>query len=282
MKGWKILVAAIVVGVGTYFGLELLLPHHEVEVKLSGLVPSEKVFGSSEKAPEQLAAADAATPGATDGTAGAPAEAAPSTDDAMADSTATPATGTSAPADTADASSAEPPADATAAAASTDSAAPAAAPEPAAEPEPAPEPEPAAAPAPEPAPAAAAPKPMPKPKPVAKPKPAPKKPAAPKVWWTGASGGLDVVYVGSASFERAIAILAGSAFASADSAQQSVHISSGGKAVFGTWKLNDKNPRMLLFPVKSLGNYTVKIDGTLRDAQGKTVGSSMQGVVYVQ
>src|SRR3546814_2865352 len=42
-KGWKIAVIAVVVGVVTYVGLELLLPHHKAEMKLAGLVSADSV-----------------------------------------------------------------------------------------------------------------------------------------------------------------------------------------------------------------------------------------------
>lgn len=266
MKGWKIAVAAVLVGVVTYFGLELLLPHHKVEVKMEGLVPADSVFGDSLKAPDQVAAAEATTPGAADvngPAAGTSSDAAASSDDAMAPA------GDDAAADT----SAEPSADA--AAASDSEAAP--------EPETAPaaaEPEPAAPPVEKPKPAA-----KPAPKPAAK--PAPKKDAAPvkpTTWWvSGKSDGLQLVYAGSASFERAIVLLSGSPFAGAASANQNIHVSdSSGNAVAGQWKLSPNNSKMLIFPVPAKGTFKVSVDAGLKGANNQTVGKPLKGAVLVQ
>src|SRR3546814_16838561 len=70
-KGWKIAVIAVVVGVVTYVGLELLLPHHKTEMKLAGLVSADSVSASTLKSPAEVAAAAAANTGAASADASA-------------------------------------------------------------------------------------------------------------------------------------------------------------------------------------------------------------------
>lgn len=246
-KGWKIAGIAVAVGVLTYVGLELLLPHRKIEVKLEGLVPADTVFGDKLKSPEEVAAA-AATPGSAGADAGAttPSGPAVTTDDATA---AAPSTAEAPPAETAPAPAAPET-------------------EPAVAPEPAPTPEPA--------------KPAPRPQPK---KPAvAAKPAPPGPWWQAGAGksGLQVIYAGSAAFKRAIVVMGNAPFADAG-AGRSIRVSdAAGKAVAGQWELGPNNKAMLVFPVAQAGRYQVTVGSDLTDAQGRKLGRTLKGGVQVQ
>lgn len=176
-------------------------------------------------------------------------------------------------------------------------------------PEPAPAPEPTPAPAPEPAPvaeAAPAPAPTPAPEPAPEPAmaqagppadaaPAPK-PAKPKAkpkpppdtltpWWpkTRSPSNVNLVYAGDAEFSRSIVLLFDSSFENTDSANANIKVmDSKGKTIKGKWLANLKNKKMLLFKVPSGGRYVVVVDGALAGASGKTVGSTVQGPVFIQ
>ncbi|HET8882647.1 MAG TPA: hypothetical protein VFM56_10775, partial [Solimonas sp.] len=254
-KGWKIAAVAIVVGVVTYVGLEVLLPHHKPDVKLRGLVPADSVFSGKLQAPGEVAAATEATPGSAAADAGAttPSGPAVATDDAMAASDEGSDADQRALVDTT--SPGEDDGAANADAQTTTAAAPEAAPapEPVAPAQPAPAPKPAS----KPAPAKPAPKPAPQKKPVAK---------AGKTgpWWESAGNGLHVIYAGSAAFERAIVVMGNAPFASAASANQNIHVSdAAGKAVAGSWKLGANNKSMLVFPVGKAGKFQVAVGAGL-------------------
>jgi type IV secretory pathway VirB10-like protein len=272
-KGLKIAGIALIVGVGTYLGLELLLPHHKTEVTLEGLVPAESVFGDKLKSPEEVAAA-AQTPGTGEANAEVttPSGPAVNTDDATA---AASETATAAPAAEAPAPS-EP--------------AQAAAPS-----EPTPPPAPAAEAAPVEKPVVAE---KPAAKPAAKPAtktetaaaPAPgKKPAAKRdvsasPWWQSSTGnGLRVVYVGSAAYKRAIVIMGNAPFGDAASAGKNIRVTdAAGKRVSGKWELGASNQAMLILPVAQAGRYQVAIDAALSDTQSRKLGTALKGGVQVQ
>lgn len=283
-KGWKIAAIAVVVGVVTYVGLEFLLPHHKVEVKLGGLVSADSVFDSKLKSPDEVAAATATTPGAaTDDThAAAPSESAVAGDDAMAippdDSADQSAlTDTVAANDDAGANNV----DTTTAADDSEAAVAETAP-------PSPSPAPAAAAA-APTKAAVA-KPSTQPGKAVANKPAEKKALAavagtPTPWWTssGNGKGLQVIYVGSAAFERAIVVMGNAPFANTGSASQNIHVSdASGKAVAGSWKLGNNNKSMLVFPVSKSGRFQVSVGAGLSDAQNRKLGQSVKGPIVVQ
>lgn len=282
-KGLKIAAIAVVVGVVTYVGLEVLLPHHTVEVKLNGLVPVDSVFDSKLKSPDEVAAAAGATPGAmaVDDSATTPSGPAVASDDAMAppadetvDEGSAPDAGTAA--DDSDSSVAND--DTAADAGSADSTAAEST---------SPTPEPAA-------PAAAPAKPAVKPAAKAS-KPAAAKPAAKKApataaasaspWWTSSSNsdGLHVIYVGSAAFDRAVVVMGNAPFASASSANQNIHVSdASGKAVAGSWKLGSSNKAMLVFPVSKSGKFQIAVGAGLSDAKNRKLGQSVKGPVVIQ
>lgn len=259
LAGWKMAVLALVVGSGTYFGLEWLKPYHQPEVKLEGLVPAEQVFGAT--AESEPAAVASSAPAAE------PAAPAPSSEPVQT-AAAEPAPAVEAP---------PPPLPAPAPAA-----APESKPVTAAKPEPASKPVAAAA--------TAEAKPVAKKeKETAKARPAkPSKPAeAPIVataWWQGASSsGFSVVYAGSASFRRALVIMGNAPFANADSANAAIKVSAmDGKTVSGQWELNSVNPSMLMFPLNNAGTYQLQIGAALSDAQSRQLGQSVKGPIQVR
>ncbi|WP_028079546.1 hypothetical protein [Solimonas soli] len=273
-NGWKIGAIAVVVGVGTYVGLKLLLPHHKVEVLMEGLVPADSVFGDKLKSPTEVAAA-AQTPGAADAGAAAttPSGPAVNTDDATAAPAAAPAE--TAAADSAAEAPPPPPAEPAPAAAAAEPAAPAAASEP-----PAPQAKPAARPA--------APKP-----PRGDSGKAPKaasaasgeaQAAASSPWWQTAGGdGLHIVYVGSAAYKRAIVVMGSAPFADAAAAGKNIQVVDRvGKRVGGAWEINRNNPTMLVLPVDANGRYQLTIGAALADAKGHELGQSLKGAVLVE
>lgn len=111
--------------------------------------------------------------------------------------------------------------------------------------------------------------------------PAPPQPAT--AWWPSAQAGkLNILFVGSASFGSAIAILTDSAFASPEQANHSIEVKRAGAAqpVPPRWVVAT-NRTMLLLPV-SPGEYTVHIGKDLSDAVGKPVADAASGIVVVK
>lgn len=137
-----------------------------------------------------------------------------------------------------------------------------------------------AAPAAEPAPVA---KPQP-PKPKATVRKTPPKAEPAVAWWGAESGnGLAVTYAGSAAFRKALVLMFNGDFGSADAVNASVKVlDASGKPVSGSWEVNAKNPRMLIFPVDKSGRYTVVVGAGLQDAKNRSLETSVQGPVRVQ
>lgn len=285
--------AAIAVAVGaiTYGALTLLSPHHREEVTLEGLVPTESVFGDKAvAAPTEVAQAAAAIPVA-EPAAPPPAEIAaetvgsdiaPPPDEPVEVPAKAPAAPVAAPA-----TPVKP-----------KPVAPAAKPEPQAPPPP-------AKPAPKVEPPVAAVKPAAKPeakkteeKKAPEKKPQEKKPAAPAkpetpaagprvpavAWWINQNpAALQISYVGSAAFKRAIVIMAGGNFASAAAADQHIAVlTPDGRRLSGQWELSPANRSMLVFSIPDAGPYQVIIGGAFSDQQNRAVGTTLRGSVQVQ
>lgn len=150
------------------------------------------------------------------------------------------------------------------------------------------EPDPIVAVAPPPAPKPAPqpqPKPAPKPAPTPAPKPAEPAPAPEKIaaWWGKENPqALSVVYAGSASYTRAVVLLFNGSFADSASANSHVRVKDArGRALNGSWQINPKNPRMLVFPVAAAGRYEVEVGSGLRDRSGKQLGAAVRGPVLI-
>lgn len=257
LAGWKLAVAALVVGGGTYLALEWLKPYHHPEVKLEGLVPADAVFNGAAAPATDTAAAGDNTVAASNAPAAAPIETKPAP---VPEAAVPPPAPEPAPAPAAVVAKPAPPV--------------------------------AVAPAPAPAVKPVAPPPAPlakaepaKAKPVAKPsKPAEATPAVPATaWWQSSSSGFAVVYAGSAAFKRALVVMANAPFASADSANQAIKVlDAAGKPVNGHWELNSVNPSMLVFPVSSTGIYQVQIGAALSDRQNRPLDKAVQGPIQVR
>lgn len=289
-------VVAVGVGVATWGALTLIAPHHREEVKLEGIVAPEAVFDDSAPAPAELA--EAPEPAAIEPVDDqlAPEVAAPvaadlapppEEEDAPAPAPAKPVPAPKTVAES-DVVAARPPPVITPAKPQAKAELAAAKPAPVVAP-PAPKPEPAK-PAPKPAAVAAAPKAEPKPKPadVATPAPAAAhKPASTPAtaWWQGPenSANLQIVYVGSAAFKRAIVVMGSSAFASTASAEQYIAvIDAAGRRVAGRWEQSTANRSMLVMPVPAAGRYEVVIGGGLSDQQNRVLGATLRGSVKVE
>jgi hypothetical protein len=167
-----------------------------------------------------------------------------------------------------------------AAAPETEAAMPSEQPEPA-EPVSAPAPVTAAAPAAAPAAAtapAASEAPAPKPS-----KPRSSKPAKAVNWWGAESPtGLSLVYAGSAAYRKAVVLMFNGSFNAADAVNGSVKVTdASGKTVSGSWELSEKNPRMLVFPVKKGGTYKVVVNSGLKDRNNRALEKTLQGPVTV-
>jgi hypothetical protein len=159
---------------------------------------------------------------------------------------------------------------------------------------PAPAPEKPAAPPPKPAPEkpAAAPKPTPAPPPAtaAAPAPTPKKTTPPATeatarWWGDPKEQdprkLNVSYAGQAAGQKGIALLFNGTFASAGVANWIKVTDANGKSAPGHWELG-ASPKMLVYKGIGPGRYTVTLSPDLKDAQGKTLGRRLSGIVAVQ
>lgn len=147
-----------------------------------------------------------------------------------------------------------------------------------------------------PAPAAVEPTPAPAPAPApkAEPKPAASKPApaakpaapAPATNWWGNGDSPDklaLTYAGSAAYRTAVVLMFNRAFGSADSANSNIKVTDAtGKAVSGSWELNPNNAAMLVFPVQNTGRYTVSIKSGLTDLGKTTLGKNLKGPVTVK
>jgi hypothetical protein len=91
-----------------------------------------------------------------------------------------------------------------------------------------------------------------------------------------------VVYAGSASYTRAVVLLFNGPFASAASANSLVKVKdSNGRTLNGSWQVNPKNPRMLVFPVAAAGRYQVEVGAGLADRTGKKLSTPVQGPVII-
>lgn len=271
-KFFSALIMAVVLSVGTYYGLMYFMPYQPEELKLPPNPSPEEIFGGTFSPADP----EAAAPAPADEAAAAPADAAGTApvEEAAMDL-----------ASLADESPVQ---------SSPESSAPTAeAPVAESAPEPAVEPEITAAPA-EPEPTAEA---APAPEPVAAPAPAPKpavkrytgsREAAPpevatKAWWGNASeGSLAVSYAGAASFKKAIALLFNGSFESAESVNQNVVVkNSAGKTVTGSWVVSATNKRMLTLDVEKSGTYTVTVKSGLTDQSGKSLANTVSGPVNI-
>lgn len=262
-------IVTVVLAVGTFFGLNTLLPYHPEQIQVGETAELTEVLAGSlnvadpDGTPtnigttEELKAAGKVLP--TE-----PEVAAPVEEPAPAEGAAEPAA--DAPAEPAP----EPVA--------------VAEPEPvaAAEPEPAPTPAPAPArPAPTPAPVVAQAAPAPaKPAPAAKPT-ASKEPIKP--WWRGdLDGELSAVYVGSLANKTALVIMFNGAFDAVDSLNKFGKVSNAGGKIASSWELSPNNKRMAVFTVPKAGRYQVSLEAGLADSSGKALKKSQQGAVDVQ
>lgn len=243
-KFLTLVVIGTLVSVGSYYGLNLYAPYQKEQLVAPVTVTVDEVFAGELQEPQAVETPPAEVP--AESAEAAPAEAAPAE---IADGEAAVET------PVAEAAAVEPePAEVAMA-------------------------EPAAAePPPPPAPA-------PKPAPVSKPAAEPAKPApAPKAWWGKEDPSqLSIVAATSMSASKAIALMFNGSFDSAVSADTHIKVlTAKGAAVAGQWSVSPKNKRMLTFPVKGPGSYTVVVKAGLEDKAGRKFTQEKSGPVQVQ
>lgn len=271
-KALTLAVVAVVLAVGTYYGLNAVAPqkHHDEAVAASGPTVDEVFSGTLQLADDApLAEVPTEDPALVPGPA--PGEIAPEPGEEMpadefADEVPAEESGADTVADEAiptdldDAASAEPELEAEAPAPTAVEPPPAPAPAPKAEPK-----QPAAS----------------KPAPAAK----PSAPAPVTNWWGNGDSPdkLALTYAGSAAYRTAVVLMFNRAFGSADSANSNIKVTdAAGKAVSGSWELNPNNAAMLVFPVQNTGRYTVSIKSGLTDLGKTTLGKNLKGPVTVK
>lgn len=244
-------IVALVLSLGTFFGLDTVFPFHPEEIKVGETAELSDVLAGTLSPAEPDG-----TPtiiGTTEEMKAPPSETTP----------AEPAATEAVPAEAA----AEAPAETAAA-------------------EPAPAAEPTPAPAPAAAPVVAAPEPAPAPvakKPASAPKTAAAKPAPVTPWWRGdLENELSVVYVGSLAEKAAIVVMFNGTFSGTESLNQHGKVSNGGGKVAGSWELSAKNKRMAIFAVPKAGRYQLSLASGLADGSGKALKKTQQGPVDVQ
>jgi hypothetical protein len=270
-KALTLAVVAVVLAVGTFYGLNAVAPQkHQDEAAAAGGPTVDEVFSGTLQLADDAPAAEVPTEDPALAPGPAPGEIAPEPGEEMpADELAD------------DAGSPEPDANSMADEAiptDIDEAAAADAPE-----------------AEAPAPAAVEPPPAPAPAPKAEPKqPAASKPAAaakpaapaPATNWWGNGDSPDklaLTYAGSAAYRTAVVLMFNRAFGSADSANSNIKVTdAAGKVVSGSWELNPNNAAMLVFPVQNTGRYTVSIKSGLTDLGKTTLGKNLKGPVTVK
>ena len=269
-KALTLAVVAVVLAVGTFYGLNAVAPQKHADEAVADAGPTvDEVFSGTLQLADDAPQAEVPTEDPALAPGPAPGEIAPEPGEEM-------------PADefADDAVSPEPDANSVADEAIPTDIDEAAAPEPEA-PEPAavePPPAPAPAPAPKAEPKPAAPKPAPAAKPAA---PAP----ATTNWWGNGDSPdkLALTYAGSAAYRTAVVLMFNRAFGSADSANSNIKVTdAAGKVVSGRWELNPNNAAMLVFPVQNTGRYTVSINSGLTDLGKTTLGKNLKGPVTVK
>lgn len=246
-KFLTLVVIGTLVSFATYWVLNLVAPYQKPELHEAGTVSVDEVFNGAAPVPatteEPAAAAEEVT------------AAEPSEPVAAVTEATTPA---------------EPPAET----------------EPAAASEPVAAAEPVVEPTAQPAPEAAAPKAAAKPsEPIASaPAPVPTPAVAASNWWgKNDPATLSLVFAGSASYEKAIALLFNGNFEDAAKAAESLQVSTEkGAKVSGSWKLSPNNSQMLVFPVAASGTYTVAVSKNLKDQRGRSPAQNLRGPVTVK
>ncbi len=272
-KALTLAVVAVVLAVGTFYGLNAVAPQKHQDVTAAGSGPTvDEVFSGTLQLADDAPPAEVPTEDPALAPGPAPGEIAPEPGEEMpADDLAD------------DAGAQEPAADSVAdEAIPTDLDDSSAAAAPAAE-------------APAPTAVEAPPAPTPAPAPKAEPKqPAASKPAAaakpaapaPATNWWGNGDSPDklaLTYAGSAAYRTAVVLMFNRAFGSADSANSNIKVTdAAGKTVSGSWELNPNNAAMLVFPVQKTGRYTVSIKSGLTDLGKTTLGKNLKGPVTVK
>lgn len=92
-----------------------------------------------------------------------------------------------------------------------------------------------------------------------------------------------MLYVGSASFRRAVVVLTNGAPVDVESANRHLAVLDGsGRPVGGSWEISSANAGMLIFPLTAAGRYELIVGGQLGDRQARTLGQTLRGPVQIQ
>jgi hypothetical protein len=102
-----------------------------------------------------------------------------------------------------------------------------------------------------------------------------------RAWWTApAAGDFGLIYAGQPKGESAIALLFSGTPNDATLSESVKVYDDKGTLVSGTWE-PAANPRLALLRGLAPGRYTVVLDKSLADANGKSVDKAQHGPVYV-
>lgn len=103
-------------------------------------------------------------------------------------------------------------------------------------------------------------------------------------WWApanGAANGFGLSFAGEAASTRAIALLFSMPIGDAAVAGSDIKVmNADGKTETGGWTLAP-NPRMMILHVAAPGRYIVTVSANVPSSEGKTLGITVKGPVYV-
>jgi len=109
-------------------------------------------------------------------------------------------------------------------------------------------------------------------------------PAGNIAWWApanGAANGFGLSFAGEAASTRAIALLFSMPIGNAAVAGSRIKvINPAGKTEPGLWTLAP-NPRMMILHVAAPGRYLLTVGADVPSSEGKTLGKTVKGPVYV-
>jgi hypothetical protein len=100
-------------------------------------------------------------------------------------------------------------------------------------------------------------------------------------WWAATVDDeqLDIIYVGLASFDRAIAVLLDGGFDSPESANAHLEVLRDGTVIDGDWQVSSANQNLLYFPLRDGGRYEITLGAGLTDRDGRSWPVTRRGSV---
>lgn len=102
-------------------------------------------------------------------------------------------------------------------------------------------------------------------------------------WWASTVDDeqLDIIYVGLASFDRAIAVLLDGGFDSPQSANTHLEVLRDGTVIEGDWQISSANQNLLYFPLREGGRYEITLGAGLTDRDGRSWPVTRRGTVVL-